>query len=194
MLLLTFYVGINSFQQQTFMVFQIFWLQWHWYHWGEKSVEKSLCVVREIQYVFVIIWEKQGVFFIRIFFFGWGPFLTSLLNLLKHCLFYILAMRHVGPWAEIEPTTPCIERQSFNHWITREVPKGLDYLKQSMFEDGAEDELTARLGNETRVQWKVCLVTAMVFPVVTYGCESWNVKKAECWRINDFELWCWRRL
>ena len=40
----------------------------------------------------------------------------------------------------------------------------------------------------------VCLVKAMVFPVVMYGCESWTVKKAERWRINVFELWCWRRL
>ena len=38
------------------------------------------------------------------------------------------------------------------------------------------------------------LVKAMVFPVVMYGCESWTVKKAECWRIDAFELWCWRRL
>ena len=41
---------------------------------------------------------------------------------------------------------------------------------------------------------KVCLVKAMVFPVVMYGCENWTVKKAECRRINAFELWCWRRL
>ena len=41
---------------------------------------------------------------------------------------------------------------------------------------------------------KVHLVKAMVFPVVMYGCESWTVKKAECWRIDAFELWCWRRL
>ena len=41
---------------------------------------------------------------------------------------------------------------------------------------------------------KVCLVKAMVFPVVMYGCESWTVKKAKCWRIDAFELWCWRRL
>ena len=40
----------------------------------------------------------------------------------------------------------------------------------------------------------VCLVKAMVFPVVIYGCESWTVKKAECRRIDAFELWCWRRL
>ena len=41
---------------------------------------------------------------------------------------------------------------------------------------------------------KVCLIKAMVFPVVMYKCQSWTVKKAECQRINAFELWCWRRL
>ena len=41
---------------------------------------------------------------------------------------------------------------------------------------------------------KVRLVKAMVFPVVMYGCESWTIKKSECWRIDAFELWCWRRL
>ena len=41
---------------------------------------------------------------------------------------------------------------------------------------------------------KVHLVKAMVFPVAMYGCESWTVKKAECQRIDAFELWCWRRL
>ena len=41
---------------------------------------------------------------------------------------------------------------------------------------------------------KVCLVKAMVFPVVMYGCESWTIKKVECQRIDTFELWCWVRL
>ena len=41
---------------------------------------------------------------------------------------------------------------------------------------------------------KVRLIKAIVFPVVTYGCENWTVKKAECQRIDVFELWCWRRL
>ena len=41
---------------------------------------------------------------------------------------------------------------------------------------------------------EVLLVKAMVFPVVMYGCESWTIKKAECQRIDAFELWCWRRL
>jgi len=41
---------------------------------------------------------------------------------------------------------------------------------------------------------KVCLFKAVVFPVVMYVCESWIIKKTECWRIDVFELWCWRRL
>ena len=44
------------------------------------------------------------------------------------------------------------------------------------------------------LQTKVHLVKAMVFPVVMYGCENWTIKKAECRRIDAFELWCWRRL
>ena len=44
------------------------------------------------------------------------------------------------------------------------------------------------------LETKVRLVKAMVFPVVMYGCESWTVKKAECRRIDAFELWCWGRL
>ena len=46
---------------------------------------------------------------------------------------------------------------------------------------------------DTTLPTKVCLVKAMVFPVVMYGCESWTVKKAEHWRVDAFELWCWRR-
>ena len=41
---------------------------------------------------------------------------------------------------------------------------------------------------------KVCIVKAMIFSVVTFGCESWTIKKAECQRIDAFKLWCWRRL
>ena len=47
---------------------------------------------------------------------------------------------------------------------------------------------------DTTLPTKVCLVKAMAFPVVMYGCESWTVKKAECQRIDAFQLWCWRRL
>ena len=41
---------------------------------------------------------------------------------------------------------------------------------------------------------KICLVKAMVFPVVMNGCESWTITKVECWRIDAYELWCWRRV
>ena len=47
---------------------------------------------------------------------------------------------------------------------------------------------------DTTFPAKVHLVKAMVFPVVMYGCESWTIKKVECWRIDAFELWCWRVL
>ena len=49
-------------------------------------------------------------------------------------------------------------------------------------------------GRDNTLPSKVCLVKAIVFPVVMYGCESWTIKKAECQRIDAFELWCWRRL
>ena len=47
---------------------------------------------------------------------------------------------------------------------------------------------------DTTLPTKVCLVKVIAFPVVMYGCESWTIKKAECCRIDVFELWCWRRL
>ena len=59
------------------------------------------------------------------------------------------------------------------------------------------------MGKESEKEWikqrditsltQVCLVKAMVFPVIMYGCESWTIKKAEHQRIDAFELWCWRR-
>ena len=49
-------------------------------------------------------------------------------------------------------------------------------------------------GRDITLPTKVCLVKAVVFPVVMHGCDSWTVKKAECRRIDAFELWCWRRL
>ena len=48
-------------------------------------------------------------------------------------------------------------------------------------------------GRDMILLTKVCLVKAMVSPVIMYGCESWTIKKAECWRTDASELWCWRR-
>ena len=47
---------------------------------------------------------------------------------------------------------------------------------------------------DTTLLTQVCIVKAVVFPVIMYGCDSWTVKKAECQRIDAFKLWCWRRL
>ena len=57
------------------------------------------------------------------------------------------------------------------------------------------DQLRQHIKNrDITLPTKVCLVKAMVFPVVEYGCESWTIKKAEHGRTDAFELWCWRRL
>ena len=49
-------------------------------------------------------------------------------------------------------------------------------------------------GRDITLPTKVCIVKVIVFPIVMYGCESWTIKKAECRKIDAFELWCWRRL
>ena len=54
--------------------------------------------------------------------------------------------------------------------------------------------LDSILSRDITLPTKICLVKAMVFPVVTYGCESWTIKKAEHRKSDAFELWCWRRL
>ena len=66
-----------------------------------------------------------------------------------------------------------------NLWLSNRVMTNLDSILKS---------------RDTALLTKVRLVKAMFFPVVMYGCESWTVKKAECQRIDAFELWCWRRL
>ena len=66
-----------------------------------------------------------------------------------------------------------------NNYLVRKVMINLDSILKS---------------RDITLPTKVHLVKAMVFPVVMYGCESWTIKKAECRRIDAFELWCWRRL
>ena len=57
-----------------------------------------------------------------------------------------------------------------------------------------EEKLSVLKSRDITLPIKVCLVKAMIFPVVMYGCKSWTIKKAECQRIDAFELWSWRRL
>ena len=79
-----------------------------------------------------------------------------------------------------------------NHWRWRLQPWNLKTLapwKKSY------DQPRQHTKNQRHyLPTKLHLVKAMVFPVVMYECESWTIKKAECWRIDAFEIWCWRRL
>ena len=65
---------------------------------------------------------------------------------------------------------------------------------QSFMSRGCRIQKQFSTGPAIPLPTKLRLVKAKVFPVVMYGCESWTVKKAECWRIDAFELWCWKRL
>ena len=68
--------------------------------------------------------------------------------------------------------------------------------EQKMFASWQEsyDKVSVLKSRDTTLPTKVCILKAMVFPVVTYGCESWTVKTVERRRCDAFELWCWRRL
>ena len=68
------------------------------------------------------------------------------------------------------------------------------YRGQMIISGSTEFHISTTKSRDITLSTKVLLVKAMVFPVVMYGCESWTIKKAECWRIDAFELWCWRRL
>ena len=80
------------------------------------------------------------------------------------------------------------------------APKSLQMVIAAMkLKDADSLEVMTKLDSilksrDITLPTKVRLVKAMVFPLVMYGCESWTVKKAECQRIDAFELWCWRRL
>ena len=97
-----------------------------------------------------------------------------------------------------------------NRWETVETVADFIFLGSKITADGdCSHEIKRRLllgrkvmtnldsilkSRDITLSTKVCLVKAVVFPVVMYGCESWTVKTAERWRIDAFELWCWRRL
>ena len=75
------------------------------------------------------------------------------------------------------------------------VTAALKYKRHLLLGRKVMTNLDSKLkSRDITLSTKVHLVKAMFFPVVMYGCESWTVKKAECWKIDAFELWCWRRL
>ena len=74
---------------------------------------------------------------------------------------------------------------------TNEIKRHLLLGRNAMSMTNLDSILKSR---DITLSTKVCLVKAMVFPVVMYGCESWTIEKAEHWSTDAFELWCWRRL
>ena len=74
-------------------------------------------------------------------------------------------------------------------WCSHEIKRGLLFGRKAM--TNLDGILKSR---DMTLPTKVCIVKAMVFPVVMYGCESWTIKKTKHWRIDAFELWRWRRL
>ena len=82
----------------------------------------------------------------------------------------------------------CIEEMADGN-CSREIKKHLLLGRKAM--TNLDSILKSR---DITLSTKVHLIKAMVFPVVMYGCESWTIKKTECWRIDAFELWCWKRL
>ena len=67
-------------------------------------------------------------------------------------------------------------------------------LKDAPWKKSCDQPSSMLKSRDITLPQKVCLVKAMFFPVVVYGCESWTIKKAERWTIDAFELWCWRKL
>ena len=97
-----------------------------------------------------------------------------------------------------------------NRWETMETVTGFTFMSSKITADGdCSHEIKRRLllgrkavtnldslrkSRDVTFPTKVCIIRAIVFPVVMYGCEIWTIKKTECQRTDAFELWCWRRL
>ena len=91
-----------------------------------------------------------------------------------------------------DPYICCLQETHFRPQDTYRLKlRGQENIYYANFMTNLDSILKRR---DITLPTKVRLVKAMVFPVVMYGCESWTVKKAECRRIDAFELWCWRRL
>ena len=107
----------------------------------------------------------------------------------------IMASRPITSWqievfGETMETVTCLGSK-----ITADSNCSLEIKRHLFLERRAMTNLDSILkSRDITLPTKVCLVKAVVFPVVMYGCESWTLKKAERQRIDAFELWCWRRL
>ena len=145
----------------------------------------------------------------------WGPMDCRPPGSAAHGIFQTKVLK----WGAISYTRGVFQTQGLNlhflhllHWQTDPLPLSSPdsiFLGSKITEDGDWNHEIKRcllLGRKSvtnldnilksrdiTLQTKVCLVKAMVLPVVMYGWESWTIKKAECWRIDAFELWSWKR-
>ena len=78
--------------------------------------------------------------------------------------------------------------------ITEDGDCSLEIKRCLLLGRKAMTNLNSILKSRDLLYWQMSVVKTMGFPVVMYGCENWTIKKAECWKIDAFELWCWRRL
>ena len=117
-----------------------------------------------------------------------GIFPTQGSNLgLLHCRRIVYQLSHKG-----SPRTRVGSLSLFQQiFLTQESNRGLLNCRWILYQLSLDSILKSR---DITFPTKVCLVKAVVFPIVMCGYECWTIKKAECWRINAFELWCWRRL
>ena len=104
---------------------------------------------------------------------------------------------YVTPWTVAYQASLSMGFSRQEYWSGLPFPSPGDLLNPGIKPGSPAleaDALNSELkSSDITLLTKVCLVKAMVFPVVIYGCESWTVQKAECQRIDVFELWCWRR-
>ena len=107
----------------------------------------------------------------------------------------IMASGPVTSWEINGETVETVPDYFLGSKITADGDCSPEIKRRLLFGRKAMTNLDSILKNrDITLPTKVCLVKAMVFPLVMYGCESWTVKKAERQRIDAFELWCWRRL
>ena len=104
-----------------------------------------------------------------------------------------IAFRKLKSWQPIPSCHVKYMGKQWKQWLTSfwGAPKSLQMAIAAM---KLKDAYSLEGSRDITLSAKVCVVKAMVFPVVRYGCESWNIKKAQCQRIDAFELWCWKRL
>ena len=108
-----------------------------------------------------------------------------------HCVYHCLLLYNTCLFAACLFLLQTERSQKGRKWFCSQQVSNRFWLNQFMNRSPSHYAIQSR---DITLPMKMCIVKAMVFPVVMYGCESWTIRKAEHQRIDAFELWCWRRL